>query len=166
MKSTRGAIALAAVLALSLVAGSLAVGKSGVLHVQVRQSEVRVSPSPLGEVVGTVAYGDEMVVLEEKGAWVKVTRGDLTGWMHGSALTKDRVKVQGGRADAQVRASSGEQSLAGKGFTKEIETAFRDKNRKANFEWVDRMETYKVTPQQSEIFIKGGCLRIPEGGDQ
>ena len=108
----------------------------------------------------------QMVVLEEKGAWVKVTRPGLTGWMHTSALTKDKVKIQGGQADAQVKASSGEQSLAGKGFTKEMESAFRDKNKNADFEWVDKMETYKVTPQQSASFAREGGLKFAEGGAQ
>jgi hypothetical protein len=164
MKLTGIAIGLAAVLALGLAAGSPAVGKSGVLNVQVRQGEVRASASPLGEIVGTVAYGDAMQVLEEKGAWVKVTKPGLTGWMHSSALTKDKLKIEGGQSDAQVKASSGEQALAGKGFTKEIESSFRDKNKNADFTWVDKMEGYKVTQQQSEDFIREGNLKMAEGG--
>lgn len=164
MKRTSKAIGLAALLGLGLAAGSLAVGKSGVLNVQVKQSEVRATASPLGTVVGTAAFGDEMVVLEDKGAWVRVTRPGLTGWMHTSALTKDKVRIQGGQADAQVKASSGEQSLAGKGFTKEIESSFRDKNKSADFTWVDKMEAYKVTQQQSVRFVTEGHLKIAEGG--
>jgi hypothetical protein len=164
MKWTGRAVGLAAVLALSLAAGSLAVAKARVLNVQVKQCEARASASPLGTVVGTAAFGDEMVVLEEKGAWVKVTRPGLTGWMHTSALTKDKVKIQGGQADAQVKATSGEQSLAGKGFTKEIESAFRDKNKNADFAWVDKMEEYKVTQPQSQDFAREGHLKIAEGG--
>jgi hypothetical protein len=164
MRSTSVAIGLAAVLVMGLAAGFAAVGKSGVLHVQVKQGEVRATASPLGEVVGTAAYGDDMVVLEEKGAWVKVTGAGLTGWMHSSALTKDKVKIQGGQSDAQVKASSGEQALAGKGFTKEIESSFRDKNKNADFAWVDRMEGYKVTQQQSEDFIREGNLKMAQGG--
>ena len=166
MKLTSRATGLTAVLALSLAAGSLAVGKGGVLNVQVRQSEVRASATPLGTIVGTAAYGDEMVVLEEKGAWVKVTKPGLTGWMHSSSLTKGKVRIQAGQTDAQVKATSGEQSLAGKGFTKQIESAYREKNTKADFAWVDRMETYKVTQQQSENFVKEGRLAIAQGGAQ
>ena len=138
MKRMSRAIGLAAMLALSLAAASLAIDKGRVLNVQVKQSEVRRSASPLGQVIGTAAFGDQMVVLEEKGMWVKVTRTGLTGWMHMSALTKDKLKMQAGQTDAQVKASSGEQSLAGKGFTREMESAFRDKNKNANFEWVDK----------------------------
>ncbi len=174
MKSTNrvigpaAALGMAAALALALgmAAGALAAGKVRVLNVQVKQGEVRASASPLSEVIGMAAFGDAMEVLEEKGAWVKVTKPGLTGWMHSSALTKDKVKIQGGQADAQVKASSGEQSLAGKGFTKEIESAFRDKNKNANFAWVDKMEGYKVTQQQSVIFAKEGHLKIAEGGAQ
>lgn len=166
MKLSSRAIGLTVVLALSLAAGSLAIDKGRALNVQVKQSEVRASASPLGQVVGTAAYGDQMVVLEEKGAWVKVTKPGLTGWMHTSALTKDKLKIQAGQTDAQVSASSGEQALAGKGFTKEMESAYRDKNKTANFEWVDKMETYKVTPRQSESFARQGHLKIAEGGDR
>ncbi len=164
MKPTRRALALAAATALSLVAVSLAVSKTGVLYVQVKQGEVRASASPLGNVVGTVTYGQDMTVLEEKGAWIKVTGAGMTGWMHTSALTKDKVKMQAGQGDAQVKASSGEQSLAGKGFTKEMESAFRDKNKTADFAAVDKMETYKVSRPQSLAFVQQGSLKMNEGG--
>ena len=58
------------------------------------------------------------------------------------------------------------QALAGKGFTKDLEAAFRDRNKNADFATVDRMESYKVTQHQSERFIKEGSLRLAEGGAQ
>jgi hypothetical protein len=166
MKSSNRAIGLVAALTLGLAAVALAVGKGGVLNVQVQQGEVRASASPLGSVIGTASYGDAMEVLEEKGAWVKVTKPGLTGWMHSSALTKDKIKLQGGGTDAQLKASSGEQALAGKGFSKEVESAFKDKNKNVSFAWVDKMEKYKVTQQQSASFAKEGHLKIAEGGAQ
>ena len=136
------------------------------LNVQVQKGELRATASPLGAVVGTAGYGDTMDVLEERGAWIKVTKSgsSLTGWMHTSALTKQKVKLQAGETDAALAASSGEQALAGKGFSKEVESAFRDKNKTVDFTWVDRMGKFRVTQEEAMSFLKEGKLKLAEGG--
>lgn len=136
------------------------------LNVQVQKAEVRASPSPLGAIVGSAAYGDTVQVLEEKGAWVKVALpgGGTSGWIHQSALTRQRIRLRAGEEDAEVRASSGEQALAGKGFNKDIEEAFKAKNQALNYAWVDRMIGYKVTPEQMRAFLQQGRLQGVQGG--
>ena len=159
---------MVAVLTTALLSLPQAGQAAKVLNVQVQKGEVRASASPLGSVVGTAAYGDSLDVLEEKGAWIKVSKpdGTLTGWMHTSALTKQKIKLQAGEKSADTAASSGEQALAGKGFSKEVESAFKDKNKTISFAWVDKMEKFKVSTQQVLVFLKEGHLKIAEGGAQ
>jgi hypothetical protein len=156
-------------IAAGLVVGSLCLALPAVaktLNVQVQEGKLRASASPLGAVVGTAAYGDQMEVLEEKGPWIKVSKPDgaATGWMHTSELTKQSIKLHAGEKGADTAASSGEQALAGKGFSKDVEAAFKDKNKNVDFAWVDRMGKFKVSTQDLQAFLKQGHLKAAEGG--
>ena len=52
-------------------------------------------------------------------------------------------------------------ALAGKGFTPEVEKAFRDKNPKMNYNLVDRVESYRVNDDELQSFIRSGKLIEP-----
>jgi hypothetical protein len=148
-----------------IVAGCCAALAAGqkFLNVSVRQGEIRATPSPFGAILGAASYGDRVEILEENGAWLKVTASaGLTGWMHSSSLTKQRIKMLAGDTSAGTGASSGEMTLAGKGFSQEVEAAYKNKNPNMNFTWVDRMEKFKPSPQQIQTFLKDGALK--EGG--
>jgi len=70
-----------------------------------------------------------------------------------------------GGAYAPTSVSTGELSAAEKGFTEQIEKEYRQKNKTIDFTWVDKMEKYKVSSQQSASFLKEGQI-ISEGGAQ
>ena len=57
-------------LLLALVAGATAKPMS--MSLQVRKGDLRSSPSFLGRIVGTAAYGDRFTIAEERGAWRRV----------------------------------------------------------------------------------------------
>ena len=138
------------------------------MSVQVRKGELRSSPSFLANVVKTVNYGDRLQVLETKGAWTKVTFANQkdSGWIHTSALTKKRVKLQAGSKDADIAASSGELALAGKGFNSDVEAQFKSKNKGIDFSWIDKMEKMKVSVKDLKAFLKNGGIEAPKGGAQ
>jgi hypothetical protein len=46
--------------------------------------------------------------------------------MHSSALTKKKLKLAAGEADAATTVSSEEQALAGKGFNSDVEAKFKE----------------------------------------
>ena len=159
MKQTAIMIALL----LALVAGATA--KPVSMSLQVRKGDLRSSPSFLGRIVGTAAYGDRFTIAEERGAWRRVTaaEGALTGWLHRSALTKKTVKLKAGETDADVAASSGELALAGKGFNAEVEAKFKEQNQEANFAAVDLIEAIRISTRQMQTFLKAGNV-TPKGG--
>ena len=139
------------------------------LSVQVKESEIRATPSFLGEIVARVMYGDRVEVMEKSGSWEKVSLEDaaIQGWMHESALTTKRIILQAGQTDVQTETSQDELALAGKGFNKQVEEEFMEQNKDLDYTWIDRMENFEVTPEMMETFLaKGEVIPSSEGGAQ
>jgi uncharacterized protein YgiM (DUF1202 family) len=150
----------------ALCCGALAVWAAGVkiLSVQYKVSTVRSSPSALGTIVATLEYGERVTVVEDKGAWIKVTTKDgKTGWVNKQALTEKTVKINAGGA-AETGASSDEMAMAGKGFSADVEKQFKAQHSDIDFSWVDKIEKWKVAPEQMQEFLKDGKVAPAEGG--
>jgi hypothetical protein len=133
------------------------------LSVQVKQGQLRSTPSFLGSVTATLAYGDKVELIEDKGAWKMVAIRKIKGWMHMSALTTKTIALQAGKADVKTGATSSELALAGKGFNPKVEAEFKSRNKNIDYAWVDRMEMLAVKPDQMQAFLKQGQVRLPEG---
>jgi len=106
-------------------------------------------------------------MLEDRDAWKRVSLpgGKLQGWMHTSALTTKRVVLKAGQADVQTGATRDELALAGKGFNEQVEAAFKKENKNLDYTWINRMEGFKISPEQMQSFIARGSLVPPaEGG--
>ena len=158
-------------LRLWLVAGFLAGAAtafgdaSAAMSVQVKNGQIRATPSFLGKVVAPLSYGDRVQVLETRNDWMNVTGpGGQSGWVHSSALTKKKIVMSSGSQDVQTGASGDELALASKGFNSDVEADFKSKNKDIDFTWVDRMEKYKVSPQEMRQFLKEGGVQPSEGG--
>ena len=160
MRTMRRGLLVAAVLVLGVAAWAAVQQMS----VQVRAGQLRATPSHLGKVAASVAYGDRLTVVQKQGAWysVKDARG-RTGWIHESALTTKRVVLKSGDADVAAGAGGDEIALAGKGFNEQVEGEFRARETGADYAWVDRMEAMVVTPEQAVAFLAAGEV-APQGG--
>lgn len=156
---------LSVVLVCGVSVGVWAAGAK-IMSVQMKQSELRSSPSGLGSVVATVKQGDALTVVEEGEVWTKVSLGEKVGWIPTKSLVKGTLKVKAGDKDAQVAASSDEMSLATKGFTSDVESKFRQNNKDVDFTWVDKMEKFKVSLDEIRAFMKQGKLGVEKGGAQ
>ena len=129
------------------------------MSVQVRDGQLRNRASFLGTVTGTVAYGDRVTVKQSQAGWCEVAKADGTaGWIHESALTPKRVELSSGTADARSGASGEEVALAGKGFSKEVEAAYKQENSQIDYTWVDWMVQQTVSTDQLVQFLKQGDL--------
>ncbi len=75
-------IALIALIALCAAAAAAESAKR--MSVNVKETQVRSSPSYLGKVLGTLAYADEVQVLESKKDWARVSapKKGLEGWIN------------------------------------------------------------------------------------
>jgi SH3-like domain-containing protein len=140
-----------------LLAGLTSGWAAKAMSVQVRNGQLRATPSFLGKVVGPVNYGDRLDVLVEQSPWMNVRLADgRAGWMHESALTTKRVVMQAGQQTVATGASGNELALAGKGFSADVEAAFKAENKNIDFTWVNRMEALKVTPAELADFLQKG----------
>lgn len=153
-----------AVLALLLLAAA-AWAAGQMRSVQVREGQLRSSPSFLGGITAQVSYGDRLEILEEKSGWIRV-RDDAgrTGWIHGSALTEKKVVLKAGGTDLTADASGEELALAGKGFNAEVEKTWRASNPEMDFDWVDRMEGWNVDAGEAADFLAKGS--VTPGGER
>lgn len=130
------------------------------LSVQVRDAKLRARASYLGPATGNVAYGDQLTVLESRGPWRRLRADDgTTGWLHESALTTKKIKLAAGAEDAAIAADQDELALAGKGFSEEVEQAFKDENGDVDYTWVDRMANWTVTPEEAVAFLEAGKVK-------
>lgn len=132
--------------------------------VQIRDGQIRGSPSFMGAVTATCPYAARVVVLAEQGSWLRVRAvdGGAEGWMHTSALTPKRI-VMKATGDTTGGVSSDEVALAGKGFTPEVEKEFKGRNKQADFATIDRMEKIRIPAQEREKFLRAAGLGS-EGG--
>ncbi|MGD9973942.1 MAG: SH3 domain-containing protein [Desulfatirhabdiaceae bacterium] len=130
------------------------------MSVQVQTGKLRADPSFLAKIIGSVAYGDSVTVNQNQDAWLFVSTqtGQLTGWIHSSALTEKKIVLRAGDADVQKTGGQREISLAGKGFNPEVEKEYRKRNPNLDFNWVDRMEKMVVSDKEIRQFMKEGKL--------
>ena len=138
-----------------------------VMSVQVKESQLRATPSHLGKIVAKVSYGDRVTVSEEQGDWkrVSVSNRKSQGWIHNTALTSKQIALRAGQGNVGSSVSRDEIALAGKGFNKEVEAQYLQNNKKIDYTWINQMETIKVSPKQMEDFIVAGRLTPrAEGG--
>lgn len=137
-----------------------------IMSVQIRKAEIRDTPSFLGKVVAGLSYGDKVSVVQPQGAaWMQVTAGSQSGWVHSSVLTTKNIVMKAGDS-AQTAASSGEMALAGKGFNSDVEAKFKSDHKDIDFKPVDRMEKIKIPNSTLQKFASTGELKASQGGAQ
>jgi uncharacterized protein YgiM (DUF1202 family) len=133
------------------------------LSIQVKEGQIRATPSFLGKIIARVAYGDRVTVLGKSGPWrrVSVGGGKVQGWIDASALTSKRIALRAGETNVQTGATQNELALAGKGFNEQVETQFRKENKNLNYAWINRMEIFKVSPDSMRSFLAQGDVILP-----
>ena len=133
------------------------------MRVQVKDGQVRATPSFLGKIVANLHYGDQVTTLNISGDWTEVSVGGVRGWMHKSALTTGNISLQSGGKGAPLAASNDELALAGKGFNEQVEASFKSRNPNMDYTWVNRMEAVVISPAEMQRFLSEGGL-TPQGG--
>ncbi len=146
---------------LLLVAAAWAAGQ--IMTVQVRETNMRGAPSFTGGLGAAVTYGQQVSVLEERGAWFRVSAGGQEGWLHKNALSDRKLALSSGAQDTAATASEREISMAGKGFSPQVEKEYRaahpegyaqvEKMLAVNYSEKDLyafLTAGKVTPKQEE----------------
>jgi SH3-like domain-containing protein len=149
-----------------LLASALAFGQAAKqMSVQVKTTQIRATPSFVGKILGTLSYGDRVTVLAQQSGWARISlpAGKGEGWVNLSALSPKRIVLKAGSQEVASGASSGEVALAGKGFNREVEAEYRDE-KQLDYTWIDRMEAFRVSPEQVLAFLQQGGLPTSLGG--
>lgn len=152
-------------IAILLTGGFAAFAASPDRQIQLREAQLRESPSYLSRIMTVIPYGQTVTILKEQSGWAEVITEDqsFTGWLHQSALTKRKLQLAAADRNAELSVSSEEQALAGKGFNSQVESEFKERNGSAAFAIVDEMERLKVPYDQIIAFLNEGGLLTQEG---
>lgn len=130
------------------------------MYVSVEEAELKDGTSFFSKKIGSLLYGDEVIVLQEKGKWKEIQlakNSSISGWVNTSSLTKKKIVV----SDSRVSASAEEIALAGKGFNAEIEEEYK-KQGNVNYEAVDKLEKNRIEFTRVLDFMRAGCLIIQQ----
>lgn len=155
---------LLAVLAMLLLAGTAwAVGQT--LSVQVREVQLRTAASFSSGLGATLRYGQSVNVLEEQGAWVKVSGGGESGWVHRNALTNKPLNLSAGGQDVAAGVGDKEVSMAGKGFNAQTEQVYRQEH-PGGYAQVEAMLKNSYPPDVLYAFLEAGQAVVRQGVTQ
>ncbi len=113
--------------------------------------------------VARVPYGTAIQQLERQGDWLRVSYQGSQGWVHISTVQEQKFSLSSLAGGQAQEASQDEVALAGKGFTPEVEKAFREKNPKMRYDLVDQVQSCKVDEIGLQAFIRAGNLKEPGG---
>jgi len=133
------------------------------VKVVTQQAAIRQDKRFFAPVVATVPYGEIMQELVRDGDWLRVQYRGKQGWIHVSAVEEQKVELSSLMKSKAKETSQDEVALAGKGFTPEVEKAFRAKNPQMKYDLVDRIEGYRVSMEEVHLFVQDGWLREPGG---
>ena len=151
---------LPAFFAIGLLAASAALAQpNDLMSVQLKSADLREKASPFGAITGNLAYGDRVIILDQTGPWRQVKKapgGEITGWVHISALTEKHIQLKAGE-DTATRASSDEVAIAGKGFNSQVESQYKA-NTKLDFATIDKMEKLKIPLPEIRSFVETADL--------
>jgi hypothetical protein len=113
--------------------------------------------------VARVPYGSVIEQIGREGDWLRVSYQGKQGWIHISAVQEQKVQISPFGQGKAREASQDEVALAGKGFTPEVEKAFREKNPQMRYDLVNQVQSSKVDETSLQAFVRSGNLREPGG---
>ena len=153
----RKTFSIVAVIALALTSAS-AVLAAKQLSVQLREVQVKASPSYLSATVGTLSYGAGIEVQSEEGNWYRIAQP--SGYIPKNATGKAKASVDASKNYAAKGVSHDETALAGKGFNPQVESQYKKDNAglAAAYAQVDKVEAMTVPLPELNQFITAGQL--------
>ncbi|MBP9084998.1 MAG: hypothetical protein KBG15_02725 [Kofleriaceae bacterium] len=142
------------------VAGNPTVKIGSTVTVRVLSAKVMKAAKFIGPSAASVSRGEQLRVVATKGDWFSVTGNFAgTGWIHRSSVENRAVALSskpGGTGSGT--ASSDEIELAGRGFTPQVESQYRQKNPNLDFAHVDGIEAITLDGSELQAFVDEGGL--------
>jgi len=136
----------------SLLAWSLAADPA---TVQIKEASLYEKPSAISKFLGKIPYGTQLTIVSSQAGWVQVKSDALgSGWLRDQAITTKKLAMKSGTQSSGVSAT--EVSLAGRGFSEEIEKGYKAKNPNLDYADVDKMEAMGVDDTVLQTFLVDG----------
>ena len=136
------------------------VSKGGTLWAAAKSVALKSSTGFFAKTQGTLAYGEQVTVLQVSGKWVEVrstAKSSISGWTASANLSAKRITASGNTGSA----SASEIGLAGKGFNQEVENVYKSDG-KLNYADVDKTESIAVSQDDLQKFLTDGRLSTGE----
>jgi hypothetical protein len=127
------------------------------MSVQVKSAFIKEKPSFVSKTLSTLSYGDKVEVIGANGDWKNVSKGSAKGWLHTSSLSEKEIVLANSKGTSSG-ASKSEVMMAGKGFNKEVENAYKGSNANLDYADVDKIEKTKPSAASVTSFAKDGKL--------
>jgi len=141
-----------------------AVALAATVKVITQEAVIRKDKRFFAPAVIRVPYGSVIQESGREGDWLRVSYQGKEGWIHVSAVQEQKFQLSSLAGGKAQETSKEEVALAGKGFTPEVEKAFREKNPKMRYDLVNQVQSSKVDEQKIQAFLQAGNLREPGGG--
>jgi uncharacterized protein YgiM (DUF1202 family) len=129
------------------------------LTIKVQTTYVRKEPKFYSSPVATLSAGEKVTQISSQAGWFMVrTSKGVEGWIHSQAVATGKFKVAAMDQTLRASATADEVALAGKGFNKQVEDAYKSRNKGISFAEVEHMLKIKVTPNELRQFLMDGKL--------
>jgi uncharacterized protein YgiM (DUF1202 family) len=129
------------------------------LVIKVQSTHVRKEPKFYSSPVATLRAGESVTQIASQAGWFKVrTSQGVEGWIHSQAVATGKLAVAAMDRTVKMSATADEVALAGKGFNRQVEEEYKNRNKGISFTEVDRMLRIKVTPDELRRFLMEGRL--------
>jgi uncharacterized protein YgiM (DUF1202 family) len=129
------------------------------LVVKVQSTYVRKEPKFYSSPVATLQAGASVTQISSQAGWLKVrTSNGVEGWIHSNSVQGGKLAIAAMDKSLKTTATTDELALAGKGFNKQVEDAYKSRNKGVSFSEVDRMLRIKVSPDELRRFLMEGRL--------
>jgi hypothetical protein len=153
-------------IALGLAALLLGPGMAWSETLKVSQPNQQLYPQPdfASTPIAPVPVGAEVNVVQQSGDWYKVDYQGQSGWLNRQAFPQAQAPSKFGGLPSLLlggpvkETKSDEVALAGKGFTPEVESAYKQKHPEMKFAQVDQVEALRVDGAKLQTFIREGGL--------
>ncbi len=147
--------------ALFVILVTLASAHAETAKVIVKEATLREQCKFLSPATARLHYNDSIDIISRETDWFKVTFGNARGCLHKSAVEARAYSLSGVQGARAGDASQEEISLAGKGFTPEVEKSYRRQHSNLNYRDLDKVESYHISDDSLRAFIVEGGLKQP-----
>lgn len=145
-----------------ILLATLSVAAAAQYRVITKDAPVRKDKRFFAPVVTRIPYGTTVEDQGRQGDWLRVNYKGKQGWIHIGAVQERTVQLL--RAGKAHEATQEEVALAGKGFTPEVEKAYRERNPRLKYGEIDEIESLLIDDDSLQAFIRAGNLNEPGGG--